>query len=51
MRSNPHVFDRLISPCEVQEAVPVAVAFPRDEVSLARAVEAARWIPQSQRRW
>jgi len=42
MRSNHHVFERLIAQCEVQEAVPVAVAFPCDEVSLAGAVEAAR---------
>jgi len=42
MRSNHHVFERLIARCEGQEAVPVAVAFPCDELSLAGAVEAAR---------
>lgn len=42
MRSNHHVFEHLIAQCETREAVPVAVAFPCDEVSLAGAVEAAR---------
>jgi len=42
MRSNHHVFERLIAQCESHEAVPVAVAFPCDEVSLAGALEAAR---------
>jgi phosphate acetyltransferase len=42
MRSNHHVFERLIAQCESREAIPVAVAFPCDEESLAGAVEAAR---------
>lgn len=42
MRSNHHVFEHLIARCESREAVPVAVAFPCDDVSLAGAVEAAR---------
>lgn len=42
MRSNHHVFERLIAQCESREAVPVAVAVPCDEVSLAGAIEAAR---------
>jgi len=42
MRGNHQVVERLIAQCEGREAVPVAVAFPCDEVSLAGAVEAAR---------
>jgi phosphate acetyltransferase len=41
MRGNHHVFEKLIARCERQPAVPVAVAFPCDEVSLAGAIEAA----------
>jgi len=42
MRSNHHVFERLIAQCESREAIPVAVAFPCDEESLAGTVAAAR---------
>jgi phosphate acetyltransferase len=41
MRGNHHVFEKLIAQCERQAAVPVAVAFPCDEVSLAGPIEAA----------
>jgi phosphate acetyltransferase len=42
MRSNHHVFERLIAQCGSRAAVPVAVVFPCDDVSLAGTVEAAR---------
>ncbi|MBE0619070.1 MAG: bifunctional enoyl-CoA hydratase/phosphate acetyltransferase [Burkholderiales bacterium] len=42
MRGTHHVFEHLIAQCETREAVPVAVAFPCDEVSLAGAVDAAK---------
>jgi len=42
MRQSHHVFEKLIAQCERQEAVPVAVAFPCDEVSLAGPLEAAK---------